>query len=199
MQIRAFKWFIFQAWSLFHLVATFVGDSRPTKHLLHLDKTQPIRSFNKSLFLAVSYLESGSYKIALAELSLHFVQQEKTPLYNFLLGILYLHLGSQRFSRLKATLFALAIFFLKRYHIFRDNPQESFYNIGRAFHQIEILPQAIYYYEKCLKQPTKKADDTRQSFSVHRYAVHNLYRIYMSSGSKSLALNVLKKYPLEWH
>ena len=188
---------MFQAWSLFHLVATFVGDNRPTKHLLHLDRAHPSRSFNKSLFLAVSFLESGSYKMALAELSLHFVQQEKTPLYNFLLGILYLHLGSQRFSRLKGTLFTLAIFFLKRYHIFRDNPQESLYNIGRAFHQIEVLPQAIYYYEKCLLQPARQADDTGRSYSIHRYAVHNLYRIYMGSGSKTLALSLLKKYPLD--
>ena len=174
-----------------------MGDSRPHKFLVHMYKTSnKINNFYKSLFLALSSLESGSYKIALAELSLHFTEQEQNPLYNFLLGILYLHSGSQRFSKQKGTLFTLSIFFLKRYHALRNNPQESFYNIGRAFHQIELYPQAIDYYRKSLSCKPLKAESSSKAYSTEMYTAHNLSRIYLNSGAKVPAMKLLKQYAL---
>lgn len=40
---------------------------------------------------------------------------------------------------------------MNRYQQLRGNNQETYYNIGRMFHQMNILHLAIYFYEKCLK------------------------------------------------
>lgn len=40
---------------------------------------------------------------------------------------------------------------MNRYQRLRGDNQETYYNIGRMFHQMNILPLAMYFYEKCLK------------------------------------------------
>ncbi|XP_075239211.1 general transcription factor 3C polypeptide 3-like isoform X2 [Convolutriloba macropyga] len=210
--IQATDWTSRQAWGIFNIVSSMLDDNRAHKYLMYMDKTQKkTDNFYKSLFLALNSLESGNYKVALAELSLHFVSQQHSPLYNFLIGILYLHFGSQRFSKQKGVLFSLSVFFLKRYHALRCYPQESYYNLARAFHQIDLLPQAIFYYNKCLQsQSIKAGPDVQQDpakavgsnqkltiFSTERFAAYNLTRIYLNSGAKIPALKLLRKYPLQ--
>ena len=116
-----------------------------------------------------------------------------------------------RFSKQKGVLFSLSVFFLKRYHALRCYPQESYYNLARAFHQIDLLPQAIFYYNKCLQsQSIKAGPDVQQDpakavgsnqkltiFSTERFAAYNLTRIYLNSGAKIPALKLLRKYPLQ--
>merc|ERR1712226_303927 len=204
--IQITQWNSRQAWGIFNIVGGMMSDSRGHKYLVHMDKTTTERqnNFYKSLFLALSSLESGAYKFSLAELSLHFVAQQNNAMYNFLIGILYLHLGTQRFSKQKGTLFSLSVFFLKRYHALRQNDQESYYNLGRAFHQIDLLPQAIFYYNKCLEaSPVQifQHDKMRQRqsvtcYSTARFAAHNLSRIYLNSGAKVPAVKLLRQYPL---
>lgn len=41
--------------------------------------------------------------------------------------------------------------FMNRYQQLRGENQETYYNIGRMFHQMNILPLAMYFYGKCLK------------------------------------------------
>lgn len=40
---------------------------------------------------------------------------------------------------------------MNRYQRLRGDNQETYYNIGRMFHQMNILPLAMYFYGKCLK------------------------------------------------
>lgn len=40
---------------------------------------------------------------------------------------------------------------MKRYEKLRGPCQETYYNVARMFHQMNILPVAIHFYNKCLQ------------------------------------------------
>lgn len=91
--------------------------------------------------------------------------------------------------------------------------QEALYNIGRAFHQIELLHLAEHYYRASLevwdRQRERQQHAQRQqqhqqdqdhdeeldvAHSVTLEAAHNLVQIYRKSDARELALEVMAKY-----
>lgn len=87
--------------------------------------------------------------------------------------------------------------FLQHYLKLRGECQESYYNLGRAHHQLGILPAAIHYYKRALEQPVaiknhSGGDDPM--FNLHREIAFNLSLIYRSSGATNLAKLYVAKY-----
>ena len=84
--------------------------------------------------------------------------------------------------------------------------QESLYNLGRAMHQLSLLPQAIHYYKAALEAPpyvhpppsaAAASDPTRPalpSMDLTKEIAFNLALIYKSSGSLNLAKMYISKY-----
>lgn len=88
---------------------------------------------------------------------------------------------------------------MDKYQKLRGQCQETFYNMGRAMHQLGLTYAAIYYYEKVLnEEPFITVNETKidsiESFDLKRFAAHNLSLIYSNSGNKVVARLMLEKY-----
>ena len=154
-------------------------------------------------------LVAGTYKYSLGEYMSAFKQdQGNNPLVALMLGLTFVHMACQKFSARKHSLVVQACAFLNTYVKLRGKCQETFYNLGRAMHQLGILPAALHYYKKALEVgPIIKPEpsDTEPStstitpaksniYDLSRETAHNIALIYQSSGNKDLARMYLHKY-----
>lgn len=150
-------------------------------------------------------LVAGTYKYSLGEYMSAFKQDRgNNPLIALMLGLTFVHMACQKFSARKHSLVVQACAFLNTYVKLRGKCQETFYNLGRAMHQLGILPAALHYYKKALDagpiiNPT--TDDASNESTSHeniydlsRETAHNIALIYQSSGNKDLARMYLHKY-----
>ncbi|CEF63081.1 General transcription factor 3C polypeptide 3 [Strongyloides ratti] len=141
-------------------------------------------------------LFTGSYRHALTQYMHAWRQQPTNPLLNLQIGLIFAHISSKKDIISKHLVANRAIFFFKRYMELRFNNQEVFYNCGRLFHQLNILPKAIYYYEKvlhddgcsdlvCLRNdyenPGKLIKVQPPEYSFKKRAAYNLALIYKSN------------------
>ncbi len=82
--------------------------------------------------------------------------------------------------------------FLQAYLKLRGPCQEAYYNLGRAMHQLGIMPAAMFYYKKGLNtEPSVKND---KCFDLSSELAYNLSLIYQSSGSHDMARYYTQKY-----
>ena len=92
-------------------------------------------------------LVAGTYKYSLGEYMSAFKQDRgNNPLIALMLGLTFVHMACQKFSARKHSLVVQACAFLNTYVKLRGKCQESYYNLGRAMHQLGILPAALHYY-----------------------------------------------------
>jgi general transcription factor 3C polypeptide 3 (transcription factor C subunit 4) len=62
--------------------------------------------------------------------------------------------------------------------------------VGRAYHQLGLVHQAVKYYEEVLKQPLSEEENC----NLKREAAFNLSLIYKASGNMDMARNVLREF-----
>ena len=153
-------------------------------------------------------LVAGTYKYSLGEYMSAFKQDRgNNPLIALMLGLTFVHMACQKFSARKHSLVVQACAFLNTYVKLRGKCQETFYNLGRAMHQLGILPAALHYYKKALEvgpiiKTDSSAGETSDSiksqksniYDLSRETAHNIALIYQSSGNKDLARMYLHKY-----
>ena len=153
-------------------------------------------------------LVAGTYKYSLGEYMSAFKQDRgNNPLIALMLGLTFVHMACQKFSARKHSLVVQACAFLNTYVKLRGKCQETFYNLGRAMHQLGILPAALHYYKKALDvgpiiKPDGSAGETSGDlkdqklniYDLSRETAHNIALIYQSSGNKELARMYLHKY-----
>jgi general transcription factor 3C polypeptide 3 (transcription factor C subunit 4) len=72
--------------------------------------------------------------------------------------------------------------------------QEVHYNIGRAFHQLGLLPAAIHHYKEALNFTSPLTKTYPHLLDLKREAAFNLYLIYMNSGACDIARSYIDKY-----
>lgn len=150
-----------------------------------------------AIFNGHNALMSGSYKHALGEYMSVFKERPSDPLAAFCLAITYLSLSCQRYVSSKYLCLFQMIAFLHTYLELRGTCQEAMYNIGRVFHQINMLDKAVIFYKKALSMDDKgkisnKSDQSDEIFDVRREAAFNLALIYKNSQSFRLAYQVIK-------
>uniref|UniRef100_A0A8R1TWZ5 Uncharacterized protein n=2 Tax=Onchocerca TaxID=6281 RepID=A0A8R1TWZ5_ONCVO len=150
-------------------------------------------------------LITGAYRHALGEYLHVWKQVPDNPLICMLIGLTFVHMSCKKdiFSRHMIALRGLA--FMNRYQQLRGDNQETYYNIGRMFHQMNMLPLAMYFYEKCLKADIPKIVITveatgeertveAEEYNLRPMAAHNLSLVYLASGNHYVARNLLEKY-----
>lgn len=93
--------------------------------------------------------------------------------------------------------FVLAIAFFKKYSQLRgkDGKQETYYNMGRAFHQIGLLPAAMHFYKLVLNNdPGDVINKNSDHLDLKKEAAFNLHLIYLQSENYLLARMYIENY-----
>lgn len=179
-----------KSWNYYNLVTFYTDYNRMHKFLIRFLMKHPEDDSALMLF-ANNCLSAGTYKYALNDYGLLFEKQE-TPLVALLLAVTVLHISCQKYSTNKHSLVTQMIAFLRKYEDLRGSEmnQEIYYNIGRAFHQVELLPQAMYYYKKALNCDRPLGD----LYDLKCDIAYNLHLIYLNSGQTHVANMYLQKY-----
>lgn len=154
-----------------------------------------------AIFNGHNALMSGSYKHALGEYVCVFKEKPSNALIAFCLVITYLSLSCQKYISSKYLCLYQMIAFLQTYLELRGSCQEAMYNIGRVFHQVNMLDKAVIFYKKALamddrhriKPLQEDPDEFDEIFDVRREAAFNLAVIYRNSQSPRLAYRVIKE------
>ncbi|KAJ3113981.1 General transcription factor IIIC, polypeptide 3 [Phlyctochytrium bullatum] len=112
------------------------------------------------------------------------------PVLNLSLGLAYLHYGMTRRAVFRQKRILQAFMFLFRYYELSKHTIDAAYNLGRAFHQLNLLDLAVEYYEKVLNAPPPQDP----SMDVRKEAAYNLSLILATSGSGGPAQYILYEY-----
>lgn len=179
-----------RAWNLFNLVIQRADDVRHNRFIMRFLSRHPNHPALTVLH-ANNCLVAGTYKYALNEYAAAF-RREESPMLAFLMGVTLIQMACQKFSAKKHSLVTQGIAFLWQYKDLRGpcGLQEVYYNLGRAFHQLGLLPAATHHYKLVLetKPPAEPMLDLCQE------AAFNLHLIYLNAGCKDLAQMYLDKY-----
>ncbi|KAK4321495.1 hypothetical protein Pmani_007691 [Petrolisthes manimaculis] len=178
-----------RCWNLLNLIISKADDFRHNRFLLRLTHKHP-DLVALGLLNGHNCLVAGTYKYSLAEYTQAFKQDKSNPIIPLMLGLTFTHMACQKFSGKKHSLVVQALAFLNTYVEMRGECQESMYNLGRAHHQLNLLPQAIHYYKLGLEcppaeePPEETPDGPRLDLS--REIAFNLSLIYQNSGSPNV-------------
>jgi len=190
-------------WNLFNLVISRAEDLRHNRFLMRFMSRRP-DNLALGILNGHNCLVAGTYKYSLGEYMSAFKQDRgNNPLIALMLGLTFVHMACQKFSARKHSLVVQACAFLNTYVKLRGKCQETFYNLGRAMHQLGILPAALHYYKKALEvgpiitpseDISKNSESQDNIYDLSRETAHNIALIYQSSGNKDLARMYLHKY-----
>ncbi|KAL4236009.1 General transcription factor IIIC [Mactra antiquata] len=180
------------AWNMFIQVIMVSKDNRHNRFCLRKMMMEP-----NNLMLGImnghNSMASGSYRHSLGEYANVFRKTPTDPMMSLCIGLDFIHIASQRFAAKRHYLITQGIVFLHNYLELRGRCQESYYNIGRALHQINITYAALHYYKKALNFPPciKNINNT---FDLSKEIAYNMSLIYLQSGAKEYARYLIYKY-----
>jgi len=184
-------------WNLFNLVIMRADDVRHNRFLMRLMSRNP-DNLALGILNGHNCLVAGTYKYSLGEYMSAFKADSSNPLVALMLGLTFCHMACQKFSAKKHSLVVQACSFLNTYKSLRGDCQEVNYNIGRAMHQLSLLPAALFYYKKGLEMgPSIKQEVGKEGhnmFDLSREIAFNMSLIYSSSGNMDLARMYTEKY-----
>ena len=182
-----------RCWNLLSLIISKSDDFRHNKFLIRFtDKHR--RHLPLLMLNGHNSLVAGTYKISLGEYRTALKQDDKNPLIPLMLGLIFTHMACQKFSGKKHALVVQACALLNTYLEMRKECQESFYNLGRAMHQLKLLPQAIFYYKRALEMPKIQCSTDGPDLDLCKEIAFNLQLIYKQSGNLDLARYYINKY-----
>lgn len=190
----------YQAWNLLSIaMSNIYQDLRHGRFCLRQFLKNP-DILPLAVFNGHNALMSGSYKHALGEYMSVFREKPHDPFVAFCIALTFLSLSCQRYVSSKYLCLFQMIAFLHTYLELRGTCQEAMYNIGRVFHQINMLDKAVIFYKKALSMNDKSRIEPLQEnpsefdeiFDVRREAAFNLALIYKNSQSRGLAYQVIK-------
>lgn len=180
------------AWNIFCQVIMVCNDSRHNRfclrRMMHDPHSIPLGIMNGHISMS-----TGSYKHSLGEYAHVFKRNPTDPLLSLCIGLDLIHIGSQRFAAKRQYLITQGLTFLNNYVELRGPCQETFYNLGRALQQINVLHAAIHYYEKALAMEPCVGQQGGM-FDLTYETAYNLSLIYQHAGSTEYAKYLLYKY-----
>lgn len=104
----------------------------------------------------------------------------------------------QKCRKINITLvpFTATVFFEKYGQLRgKEMEHEVYYNYGRFFHQLGLLPTAVYYYKLVLNLPQSRlVKENEDLLCLKHETAYNLHLIYMRSGNPDLAKWYLDRY-----
>ncbi|XP_069681894.1 general transcription factor 3C polypeptide 3-like isoform X1 [Periplaneta americana] len=181
-------------WNVFNLVLQRADDVRHNRFLMRLLARHPNHPA-LTILHANNCLVAGTYKYALSEYAATF-RSNPDPLSAFLLGVTLFQMACQKFSAKKHSLVTQGLAFMWKYQQFRgeEGYQEVHYNIGRAFHQLGLLPPAIYHYKEALNFTSPLLEKYPHLLDLKKEAAFNLYLVYMNTGAYNIARSYIDNY-----
>nr|CAB3251339.1 general transcription factor 3C polypeptide 3-like [Phallusia mammillata] len=194
-----------QLWNLFNQITARTEDQRHHRFCMRLVAKLPDHAV-LGILNGHNWLATGSYRNAMNEYVRAHKKLPNDSLLVMLIGIVFIHIACQKFSEQKNSLIVQGLAFLHKYMRMRDLPQESYYNVGRALHQLGLEHFAIHYYERALDCPppvvknpvvdgSKVAPPSDASiFDLRCEIAHNLSLIYRRSGNHVMANKVLMEH-----
>ncbi|CCH58343.1 hypothetical protein TBLA_0A05500 [Henningerozyma blattae CBS 6284] len=163
--------------------------SLTNKQVLNVDKKSSPYLFH--IYAMLLYSSKG-FLSALQYLNWMERDIPNDPMVNLMMGLSHLHRSMQRLTAKRhfQVLHGLRYMF-KYYDIRSENysdleKQEADYNIGRAFHLLNLLSIAVHFYHRVLEN---YEDDT-----LKKHAAYNCVMIYQESGNFDLASSIMEKY-----
>ncbi|KAJ1499440.1 transcription factor TFIIIC subunit tfc4 [Coelomomyces lativittatus] len=143
--------------------------------------------------LLMTYGHSMSYSGSVCDAINYYIKAyalvPHDPLINLQLGLMHLYRSMQRMTENRHLHVAHAFTFLFQYaELARPTSPLSLihYNLGRAFHQLNLVTYAVKYYQSSLE-----ANDCP---TILREAAYNLCLIYMQVQSYHLSKLTMQKY-----
>ncbi|KAH8403823.1 hypothetical protein KR215_003747 [Drosophila sulfurigaster] len=179
---------------------------RYTRRLLqrHPSVTQAMR-----LFLGHYHLNCSSYKYAL-NVYVPILRENPHPLVALSIAVVFNQLSLQKKVLRKSAAISQSIAFAQRYAELRTRKQkgtekdssisscaaqqEIYYNIGRIYHQANILHLAVEYYERALAQQHPLIKKHEEILGLQHEVAFNLHLIYRANGNKWKARQCLMRY-----
>ncbi|CAD5117133.1 DgyrCDS5941 [Dimorphilus gyrociliatus] len=178
-----------QVWNFYGQLCMYDLDGRHARFLSRLQAKSPDSKPLKMLLGHYS-LTKSNYRDALKEFMEVYISDKDNAFVCLCIGVALTNLMSVRTEKKKNWLVGQAAAFFSKYKEKRKFDQESYYNLGRAMHQMGLLHLAVEMYEKALACPSVESED----FNLKKETAYNLSRIYLDSGSKNLARMVLSNY-----
>ena len=130
---------------------------------------------------------TGSYTIALNYFFRAFAITPDDPVLNLSIGVAYFQHALKRLSENRQYQIQQGIAFVTRYYQLRTkgkiaiHEQEAEYNVGRVYHGLGLVSQAIPYYRRCiaLSDQVKRQADAQfaESGGVEDFAVEAAYAL----------------------
>lgn len=166
------------------------GMAAITNRNVDLSKKHPYLSY---IYASLLYFNK-SYYSALAYCVKLYPDFYKDPSLIFMLALSNLNRSTQRKTLNTNFQILQALTYLFEYVKLKDfndpyQKMEALYNVGRAFHQLELDNLAITFYEKVLKIEVED-----ESLDLKREAAYNLYIIYNIHENHRLAEDIMDKY-----
>ncbi|XP_075040863.1 general transcription factor 3C polypeptide 3 [Mixophyes fleayi] len=183
-----------QLWNIFNQVTMHSQDVRHHRFCLRLMLKNP-----DNLALCVlsghNAFVSGSFKHALAQYVQAFRMKSDDPMHCLCIGLTFVHMASQKFVLKRHALLVQGFSFLNQYLDLRGPCQETYYNLGRALHQMGLTHLAIQYYQQALELPPLQLEGMDEDqVDLRRDIAFNLSLIYQSSGNIEMARRLLYTY-----
>ncbi|XP_062510734.1 general transcription factor 3C polypeptide 3-like [Corticium candelabrum] len=180
-------------WNIMGQLFVRMLDKRTHKFVLRLllknPDTEPL------LFICGhNSLNASSYRLALATYHRLLKIRPNCPLVLLCIAVSWLSLSIRRACPNRHQCIVQAFAFLRRYLDERQLCQESYYNIARAFHLLDLKYIAVHYYNKVLSLCSTASGGPPGPDSLHCEAAFNLSLIYQQSGQNDLARSLLYRY-----
>jgi len=185
-----------RAWNLFAQIVSISQDFRHNKFCLRLI-LKNTESEALSILNGHNALVAGTYRHALGEYMAVFKKRSEDPLLCFCIALTLIHMASQNYATKRHSLVIQASAFLNEYLELRGECQESYYNLGRSMHQLNLLHLAEIHYKKALTFPPA-VGEKYGDFDLTREIAYNLMCIYINSNSLDLAANIMQQYLVIW-
>ncbi|KAL1602857.1 transcription factor TFIIIC subunit tfc4 [Paraconiothyrium brasiliense] len=159
-----------------------------------------VKKHDPALFALFGHLLmcTGSYTAALNYFFRAFAITPKDPVLNLSIGVAYFQHALKRLSENRQYQIQQGIAFLMRYYDSRTidkvgvHQQEAEFNVGRVYHGLGLVAQAIPYYQRCITLSGILEDRTGEDFAAE--AAYALQSIYMLSGDFEGALEVTRSH-----
>uniref|UniRef100_A0A914W3B1 General transcription factor 3C polypeptide 3 n=2 Tax=Plectus sambesii TaxID=2011161 RepID=A0A914W3B1_9BILA len=191
-------------WNAFNAVFVNFQDMRYHRYIMRALYKEP-GNLALTTLSGNNSLISGSYRHALGEYLRVWQKLPDDPLICLLLGLTFVHMASKKDVSKRHQVALRGVAFLNKYERARGVKQEVWYNLGRAFHQLNILYAAVHFYKKVFDSeapPVVRYDEETgemkreiaEEYDLKPLAAHNLALIYQTSGNRHLARQVLEKY-----
>lgn len=197
-------------WNLLSLIVQQGDDIRYFRYVRRLLQRHPAVTQQMHIFLGHYHLNCSSYKYAL-NVYVPLLRKNPHPLIALSIAVVFSQLALQKKVLRKSAAVAQAVAFAHQYAELRSRAsisdggfkevpvscaaqQEIYYNIGRIYHQANILHLATEYYERALAVQHPLLKDRESTLSLQQEIAFNLHLIYRVNGNKWKARQCLMRY-----